>query len=361
MSSVTPDTCAYGLARSTQGCVTTLAELCGGAYTAAQAGYFSAGVLALTVSGYKLACALRSRGAMLQKQIFALCMFASLSMLARGVDPASYGHYTPRPLSGFLTDACTATLYTILCVPCDGIDVADDVRGTNTLVLACSIKSLSFYISITQHGVVEKRQSLVVFERVAILLIWAFYIACDVSLLHDKGFGGIRGPVQLYVSAGFLLFLSVSFLVFGLQVIRRLEAIEAMNAQRLVTAFSRVDTSRGVDYTSEDAHAVLEEVKRKARKPADRIRLMLVVTETVAVLSVAAQVYLGVVRDRSPVLELECANGLHCERIAMKVNPLHVFQYVWVWVTLWAYWRTQQRAVVKPPTDRKTPFGAEHA
>lgn len=117
MVNVTAATCEYGLAQSRAGCVTTLAQLCGNAYLAAQLVYLVAGVLALTVSGYKLACAFRCHGAaVLQKQIFALCMFAAFTVLARGVDPGSYGHYTPRPISGFLTDACTATLYTILYV-----------------------------------------------------------------------------------------------------------------------------------------------------------------------------------------------------------------------------------------------------
>ncbi|TYZ69391.1 hypothetical protein PybrP1_004740 [[Pythium] brassicae (nom. inval.)] len=342
MASITAATCEYGLAKSREGCVTTLAQLCGGAYNAAQVGYFVAGVLALGVSGYKLACALRCQGAMLQKQIFALCMFASFTMLARGVDPGSYGHYVPRPLSGFFADSCTATLYTIF------------------------IKTVIFYISITQHGVVEKHRTIVIFERSTIMFIWMFYIAYDVSLLQDKGFGGMRDPVQLYVSAGFLLFLSAGFLVFGLQVIRRLESIETMNTHRLVvTAVARPDTNReAVDFSSVEAHAVLEEVKRKPRKPADRIRLLLTVTETVAVLSVAAQVYVAVVRGRSPPLELECANGVHCEKIAMTLNPLHVFQYIWVWVALWTYWRTQQRAESKASESssrRKTPFGAEQA
>lgn len=228
-----------------------------------------------------------------------------------------------------------------------------------------------FYVSITQHGVVEKRRSIVVFERVTVAIIWAFYVAYDVSLLQDKGFGGIRGPVQLYVSAGFLLFLSASFLVLGLQVIRRLEAIETMASHRLVTtALARADGSRVIDYSSSDdaAHAVLEEVKREPRKPADRIRLMLAVTETVALLSVAAQVIMAILRGRAPPLELECANGVHCEKIAMKVNLLHVFQYIWVWLTLWAYWRTQPRSATKASANsssdssrRKTPFGADQS
>lgn len=50
--------------------------------------------------------------------------------------------------------------------------------------------------------------------------------------------------------------------------------------------------------------------------------------------------YLGILRDRSPVVELDCANGFQCEKIHAYVNPLHIFQYVWIWVVLWSYRKT---------------------
>lgn len=152
-----------------------------------------------------------------------------------------------------------------------------------------SVKTLTFYISITQHGVVKKRKSLALFERSVILIIWAFYVTCDASSFSAKGFGGVRGPIQLYVSAGFLLFVSIIFAVYGVQIIRRLETIETMATQQVIFA-SQTETYRSIDYSSEEAHAVLEEVKRRPPKPADRIRKVLLVTEISSLLCVGALV-----------------------------------------------------------------------
>lgn len=116
MASVTEETCEYGLARTAQGCVHTLASYCDDQYTVLQIVYCAAGFTALAACGYKYVCAVRTNGAKLQRQIFALCMYASFTIMVRGIDPGSYGHYTPRPLGHFLTDSCTATLHTILYV-----------------------------------------------------------------------------------------------------------------------------------------------------------------------------------------------------------------------------------------------------
>lgn len=138
---------------------------------------------------------------------------------------------------------------------------------------------------------VKKRKSLVLFERSVVLIIWTFYITCDASSLSTKGFGGVRGPIQLYVSAGFLLFVSIIFAVYGVQIIRRLETIETMATQQVIFASqTQTETCRSIDYSSEEAHAVLEEVKRRPLKPADRIRKVLLVTETISLLCVAALV-----------------------------------------------------------------------
>lgn len=138
---------------------------------------------------------------------------------------------------------------------------------------------------------VKKRKSLVLFERSVVLIIWAFYITCDASSFSTKGFGGVRGPFQLYVSAGFLFFVSMIFAVYGVQIIRRLETIETMATQQVIFASqTQTETCRSIDYSSEEAHAVLEEVKRRPLKPADRIRKVLLVTETISLLCVAALV-----------------------------------------------------------------------
>lgn len=54
-------------------------------------------------------------------------------------------------------------------------------------------------------------------------------------------------------------------------------------------------------------------------------------------------------------MELDCANGLHCERIRAYVNPLHIFQYVWIWVALWSYRKTPKRDASSSQHLAKTP------
>uniref|UniRef100_K3WSL9 Uncharacterized protein n=1 Tax=Globisporangium ultimum (strain ATCC 200006 / CBS 805.95 / DAOM BR144) TaxID=431595 RepID=K3WSL9_GLOUD len=113
MSTWTNTTCSYGVALTAEGCVRTLASFHEGRYRVAQAIYCIAGFLAWLVCGYKFVEAMRNNGGILQRRIFMLCMYASLTIMARGVDPGSYGHFTPRPLSHFFINSCTATLYTI--------------------------------------------------------------------------------------------------------------------------------------------------------------------------------------------------------------------------------------------------------
>uniref|UniRef100_K3WSL8 THH1/TOM1/TOM3 domain-containing protein n=1 Tax=Globisporangium ultimum (strain ATCC 200006 / CBS 805.95 / DAOM BR144) TaxID=431595 RepID=K3WSL8_GLOUD len=302
MLNVTDATCDYGLAQTAEGCVHTLSSFCHNQYILLQIVYCVMGLLAMAVCAFKYIQAVRRNGAKLQQQIFLLCMYASFTILVRGVDPMSYGHYTPRPISHFLTDSCTATLYTIY------------------------IKSLSFYISLTQHGAVTKPKSVVVCERAAICLIWAFYMACDISSISKKGFGGVRSTIQLYVSAGFLCAVSTGFTIYGIRVIRRLESIDTvtMNNPRVLFDSRMIDTCRSIDYNSEESQAVLEEVKRRPLRPADRIRKVLFVTESMSLLCVASQVYFGYTRYHAPAVELECANGVNCDELKMPLSPMHV-------------------------------------
>uniref|UniRef100_K3WSM3 Uncharacterized protein n=1 Tax=Globisporangium ultimum (strain ATCC 200006 / CBS 805.95 / DAOM BR144) TaxID=431595 RepID=K3WSM3_GLOUD len=113
MSTFTSGTCEFGLARTIEGCVRTLSWYCDKQYKTSQIIYFVAGFLALTFCAYKYVMAVRHDGGKLQRYIFVLCGFASLTIMLRGIDPGSYGHFVPRALNQFFTDSCNATLYTI--------------------------------------------------------------------------------------------------------------------------------------------------------------------------------------------------------------------------------------------------------
>ncbi|KAF1333338.1 hypothetical protein FI667_g3034, partial [Globisporangium splendens] len=286
--------------------------------------------LAWFLCGFKFVEAVRNNGGILQRRIFMLCMYASLTIMARGVDPGSYGHFTPRPLSHFFINSCTATLYTIY------------------------IMSLCFYVSVSHFGDIRKERSLEIFERVSIGAVWLFYVGTAMSTFSDHGFGGVSSRIQLLVSAGFLAIISTGFLMYGFQLIRNLEYMEAMNTHRdrhLDEAHSGSDSCRTVDYSVEDPRAILDEVKRRPLKPADRIRKILFTTEIMALLCIGAQVFFAMERNEAKYdIELECANGRDCEKVKTSVSLLHIFQFFWILVAMWCYRKIQKQ---KPAADER--------
>jgi hypothetical protein len=109
---ITDATCDYGLAQ-TAGCVRTLASYDSSAYLHFQIGYCVVGAATLVMSAIMYYRADKYDGSPLQLYSFLLCCYASLTMILRGADPASYGHIVPRPVSAFLSDSCTAALYSV--------------------------------------------------------------------------------------------------------------------------------------------------------------------------------------------------------------------------------------------------------
>lgn len=55
-------------------------------------------------------------GTRLQKRIFLLCIYGSITFLLRAIDIKSYDHVLPRAVTNFLSWSCTDTLITILYV-----------------------------------------------------------------------------------------------------------------------------------------------------------------------------------------------------------------------------------------------------
>lgn len=55
-------------------------------------------------------------GSRLQKRIFLLCIYISITFLVRAIDIKSYDHILPRAVSSFFNWSCTDALITILYV-----------------------------------------------------------------------------------------------------------------------------------------------------------------------------------------------------------------------------------------------------
>ncbi|KAE8951877.1 hypothetical protein PR003_g34639, partial [Phytophthora rubi] len=110
--------------------------------------------------------AVKHDGSPVQQYTFMLCSYASLTVIVRGADPTSYGHIIPRPIGAFLTDSCTASLYSVYILAL-GYWALVILQGAALMELPTHLKSL---------------------ETAAITFVWAFYIAYNMSLFAFKGF-----------------------------------------------------------------------------------------------------------------------------------------------------------------------------
>jgi hypothetical protein len=111
MMNITDSTCWYGLAQTDEGCVRTLASYDPSGYRMYQIGCVAVGALSLVASAVMTTRAFKHDASKLQRYNFMFCCYASLTFVIRGVDPSSYGHVLPRPISSFFSDSCTAALY----------------------------------------------------------------------------------------------------------------------------------------------------------------------------------------------------------------------------------------------------------
>lgn len=127
------------------------------------------------------------------------------------------------------------------------------------------------------------------FQGGAIAFIWGFDLVATMTTFASKGFGGISPPVQLYVSAAMLAVVSTLFLVYGIQILRRLHMIDKMVlARRSITA--AYPTSKSFDYKDSDAAIMAEVPVKKINKPTWRIYKVLILVETLALASIVGQV-----------------------------------------------------------------------
>ncbi|OWY98324.1 hypothetical protein PHMEG_00030937, partial [Phytophthora megakarya] len=319
-----------------EGCVRTLASYDPSSYYAYQIGYCSFGTVSFIASVVMITRAFKHDGSKLQRYNFIFCSYASLTLILRGIDPSSYGHVIPRPISSFLSDSCTAALY------------------------SCYVLALGYWALIIQQGagVVNKPTQLKCLESAVIVFIWAFYIVYDMLLFMYKGFNATGlSYLQLTMSALVLGIICAVFLVYGLRVLSRLQDFDNQKKTRMPSVLLERTMNRSFNIETlsddEDGVPVVHEPKYITRRPerghATKIKKILFVAVSLSIIVIAGQMYMAVVRTLSTPKELSCANGIGCDTIKSSINVLHLLQVLCIWVILWTFRDIQKRYVRPQP------------
>ncbi|KAL3669192.1 hypothetical protein V7S43_005575 [Phytophthora oleae] len=308
MPNITEATCDFGLAQTAAGCVRTLASYDPSAYRNYQIVYFVVGSVCLVASGVMYIKSIKHDGSPLQHANFPFCMYASATVLVRGIDPGGYAHIIPLPIFGLLSDTCTASLHSVY------------------------ILALGYWATIIQQGaaITESLAHLRILERTAIIVVWVFYSVNDLVLLAFKGFQPNRlAYEELMGSAGLLGIISVSFLLYGLRVLGRLHEYERIKKLEIPTVLERTMENHSFTMAlsdDEDGVPVITEPRYVARRPqnshAAKIRKILIVAEAVSLVVIAGQMYMAVSRASETPVELSCANGMLCETVKTRLNLL---------------------------------------
>lgn len=110
---ITDSTCSFGLGQVDGECSRTLASFDPSGYMQTQLAYVALGVVTSVPTGFLYWRATRNDCAKLQQRSLLLSFYAAITFVARGADPNGYKHVIPRPIVMFLSNSCTAALYTI--------------------------------------------------------------------------------------------------------------------------------------------------------------------------------------------------------------------------------------------------------
>ncbi|ETI42481.1 hypothetical protein F441_12376 [Phytophthora nicotianae CJ01A1] len=333
---ITDFTCDFGLAQTSAGCVRTLASFDGSRYFTLQVIYCVVGVLTELASAVMYWRAVKYDGSPLQQYSFMLCSYASLTLIIRGADPTSYGHIIPRPVGAFLTDSCTAALYSVY------------------------ILALGYWALVIRQGaaMIGSPTHLKCMEAAAITIVWTFYIAYNMSLFAFKGFQpAVLNFVQLSVSALVLAVVALSFLFYGLRVLSRLRAYEQEMKLRMSTMVcERMAPNQSFSLMlsdDEEGVPVVTEPRYARRGPNEghsvKIKKILVVAEAISIVVIAGQLYMAITNVTNSPVELSCANGAGCSTISAKWSLLHTLQVICVWIILWVFRDIQKKPVIPRP------------
>ncbi|KAJ0390437.1 hypothetical protein ATCC90586_012115 [Pythium insidiosum] len=190
-------------------------------------------------------------------------------------------------------------------------------------------------------------------------------------MIPSRGYDRGLSAIELFCTATLLCGITITSIVYGNRVVRRLEHIDKMNSRRLSieTQFETLQTTRIDPFAASHAstmritelecgrstpvlplptHRAIplaqEAAKKKCKKkPARRMREMLIITSLMSFTCVIAQVTVAVLRSNSDSIVLQCANGFNCDQVKRSISLLHVFQFVAVFVVLYTFRKTKRR------------------
>ncbi|RHY26364.1 hypothetical protein DYB32_007697 [Aphanomyces invadans] len=165
-------------------------------------------------------------GSPIQKQVYTLLIVASVTFIARAVDPMSYDFIYPPVVSGLISDVCTASLYSVL------------------------ILSVAFWARIVIRPTDLESAEIPIRASTALglFLTW-FVFACVRPLYLLPTWDDDAAPERIYRSwhiliqysmAPVLLFLiSTLAVIFGIRIHRRLKSIREMHERSAAIASLR--------------------------------------------------------------------------------------------------------------------------
>lgn len=145
--------------------------------------------------------------------------------------------------------------------------------------------SLLYWIRLLQETQMTFKLNL--FQYVAIASVWGFDIAATMTEFQSKGFGGISDSTHLFVSASLIALISTTFLLYGLEILKRINAAEEMALPQHYL------TEDGIPY--QDSTAMMSASNRSVpvRKPAFRVYKVLILAESLSVVTITGQVSVG--------------------------------------------------------------------
>lgn len=148
-----------------------------------------------------------------------------------------------------------------------------------------SILSLSYWVCLVQ-GIPSYMLSLrfKLCKRIPIAFIWSFDLFATMTNFRDKGFGGISRVAQLYVSAAYIGVVSSLFMFYGIKILQRLNSISRFAATQPVSRENASVYSMDI----QDIDEIEEPAKNT--KPSMRIYKVLIVTETISLVTIISQV-----------------------------------------------------------------------
>ncbi|ETV73450.1 hypothetical protein, variant 1 [Aphanomyces astaci] len=218
-------TCCYGIVMERSRCDVdnTYANLHRAEYDAYVVVCAVVGIATFLACVHKLYSVHQSKGSPIQKQVYYLLVLASVTFIARAVDPMSYDFIYPPVVSGLISDVCTASLYSVL------------------------ILSVAFWarIVIRPTDLVRAEIPIRASTVLGLFLTW-FVFACVRPLYLLPAWGDTLRIFRSwhiliqYSMAPFLLFLvSTLAVIFGMRIHCRLKSIRETNERSMAIATLR--------------------------------------------------------------------------------------------------------------------------